>query len=96
MNEVTPQTVYADFNNHNGRYLLLSCDGTKADLKKRGIVLREGLVLRVSDGDLAATGTVKWSPEFAPERTSRSHQAVSFLRFKRLVRSTEVATGGRE
>ena len=64
VNEVTPQTVYADFNNHNGRYLLLSCDGTKADLKKRGIVLREGLVLRVSDGDLAGTGTVKWSPEF--------------------------------
>jgi hypothetical protein len=28
-------------------------------------VLREGLVLRVSDNDLAATGTVKWAPEFA-------------------------------
>lgn len=65
MTEETVQTVYADFNNHNGRELILSCDGTRADLKKLGIELREGLVLRVSDGDLAGTGTVKWSPKFA-------------------------------
>lgn len=65
LTEVTHPTIYVDFNDHNGRYLFLGCNGTKADLQKFGVVLKEGLVLRVSDGDLAATGTVKWSPEFS-------------------------------
>lgn len=48
--------ISADFNNRVGTALRLSCDGTKADLKKLGITLRAGLRLRVSDGDLAADG----------------------------------------
>jgi hypothetical protein len=56
-------TVYADFNNRDGDSLGLSCNGSKADLDRLGLVLREGLRLRVSDGDLAATGQVRWVPE---------------------------------
>ena len=37
----------------------------QADLLKFGITLTEGLKLRVSDGDLVATGVVKWSREFS-------------------------------
>ena len=65
MTEATLPTIHVDFNDHNGRYHFLECKGTKDDLQKFRIVLKEGLVLRVSDGDLAATGTVKWSSEFS-------------------------------
>jgi hypothetical protein len=54
------ESIYADFNNRNGHCLSLSCDGTKAELKRLGLVLREGLRLRVSDDNLAAVGTVRW------------------------------------
>lgn len=54
-------TIYADFNNRNGDALSLSCNGTKADLERLGIRLQEGLPLRVSDGDLAAQGKVRWA-----------------------------------
>lgn len=63
MSESTFPTIYADFNNRVDRYLRLSCDGTKADLERFGIVLRDGLVLHVSDGELATTGTVEWSSD---------------------------------
>jgi hypothetical protein len=56
-------TVYADFNNRDGNSLGLSCNGTTADLDRLGLVLREGLQLRVSDVDLAAVGQVRWVPE---------------------------------
>jgi hypothetical protein len=52
-------TIYADFNNRNGDSLSLSCNGTKADLKRLGIALQDKLHLRVSDGDLAAQGKVR-------------------------------------
>lgn len=65
MTETTHPTISVDFNDHNGRYHFLTCNGTKADLQKFGVVLKEGLVLRVSNGDLAATGSVKWSAEFS-------------------------------
>jgi hypothetical protein len=65
MTEMTHPTIFVDFNDHNGRYHFLTCNGTKTDLQKFGVVLKEGLVLYVSDGDLAARGTVKWSPEFS-------------------------------
>jgi len=58
-------TIYVDFNNHNGRDHFLGCHGTQSDLQKLGIALTEGLKLRVSDGDLVATGVVKWSREFS-------------------------------
>lgn len=63
MSEPAFPTIHADFNNRVGRCLRLSCDGTKADLERFGIVLRDGLVLHVSDGELAATGTVEWSSD---------------------------------
>jgi hypothetical protein len=56
-------TLYADFNDHYGNTLGLSCNGTKADLERLGITLQEGLSLRVSDGDLSAQGKVRWAPE---------------------------------
>jgi hypothetical protein len=55
-------TVYADFNNRDGRSLSLSCNGTEADLDRLGLTLREGLQLRVSDGDVIAVGQVRWVP----------------------------------
>jgi hypothetical protein len=55
-------TVYADFNNRDGNALSLSCNGTKADLVRLGLVLRDGLELRVSDGDLVGVGKVRWVP----------------------------------
>lgn len=60
---VETPSIYLDFNDHDGRYLFLQCNGTKANLQKFAIVLEEGLVLRVSDGNLAATGTVTSSAE---------------------------------
>lgn len=57
------QTIYADFNNRVGNALRLSCDGTKADLERLGITLRDGLQLRVSDGDLVAEGVVRWAED---------------------------------
>ncbi len=54
-------TIYADFNNRDGDTLSLSCNGTQADLERLGITLQEGLPLRVSDGDLAAQGKVRWA-----------------------------------
>jgi hypothetical protein len=57
------QTIYADFNNRVGGSLRLSCDGTKADLLRLSISLRDGLRLHVTDGDLAADGVVRWSSE---------------------------------
>jgi hypothetical protein len=57
-------TIYADFNDRRGNALGLACNGTKADLERLGINLREGLELRVSDGDLDVTGIVRWSEEF--------------------------------
>jgi hypothetical protein len=54
-------TIYADFNNRDGDTLSLGCNGTKADLERLGITLQEGLPLRVSDGDLAAQGKVRWA-----------------------------------
>jgi hypothetical protein len=55
-------TVYADFNNREGKSISLSCDGTKADLERLGLVLRDGLELRVCDGDLVGLGRVRWVP----------------------------------
>jgi hypothetical protein len=49
--ELLLHTVYADFNHHFGHSLGPSCNGTKADLDRLGLVLRDGLRLRVSDGD---------------------------------------------
>ena len=61
MNDEPPlPTVYADFNYHFGDSLGLSCNGTKADLARLGLVLSDRLRLRVSDGDLAAEGRVRW------------------------------------
>lgn len=57
-------TVYADFNNRIGNRLRLSCDGTKRDLANLGLTLQDGMTLRVSDGELAATGQVKWMSEW--------------------------------
>jgi hypothetical protein len=59
-NELSSDTVYADFNNRDGHSLSLECNGTRADLKRLGLVLCDGLQLRVSDGDLAAVGKVRW------------------------------------
>ena len=61
--ELPLPTVYADFNYHFGHSVGLSCNGTKADLDRLGLVLRDGLRLRVSDGDLAAEGRVRWVVE---------------------------------
>jgi hypothetical protein len=47
--------IYADFNNMDSDgNLRLNTVGTIADLKKYSIELKEGLRLRVADGDLMA------------------------------------------
>ncbi|MFA5685348.1 MAG: hypothetical protein WCY26_12550 [Thiohalobacteraceae bacterium] len=54
------KTIYADFNNIAADGCLrLNCDGTVADLNEQGIVLEEGVLLTVSDGDLIARVVVK-------------------------------------
>jgi hypothetical protein len=57
MTETTHPTIFVDLTTTTVAYFP-TCNGTKADLQKFGVVLKEGLVLRVSDGDLAATGSV--------------------------------------
>jgi len=65
MNDQNLPTVLIDFNNRAGRHYSLSCYGTIEDLKKLGVVLRQGLRLRVTDNDeFVAVGIVEWSPEF--------------------------------
>ena len=56
--------VFADFHNTDvkGR-LRLSCVGTTADLKRQGIVLREGQSLIIYSEELEVEGTVHYSEE---------------------------------
>lgn len=52
--------IFADFNNRDGQgFLRLNTVGTIEDLSEQGIVLREGLRLTVSDGDLLAETVVR-------------------------------------
>ncbi len=55
--------VYADFHNADpqGR-LRLICNGTKEDLCRQGIVLREELILQLYMEDVETTGVVTFSP----------------------------------
>jgi len=54
--------VYADFQNldEQGR-LRLNCNGTHEDLKRLSLVLRDGIALLFSDGELDVEATVRWS-----------------------------------
>ena len=56
--------VFADFHNADvkGR-LRLSCVGTTADLKRQGIVLREGQSLIIYSEELEVEGIVHYSEE---------------------------------
>lgn len=56
--------VFADFHNADvkGR-LRLSCVGTTADLKRHGIVLREGQSLIIYSEELEVDGVVHYSEE---------------------------------
>ena len=56
--------VFADFHNADvkGR-LRLSCVGTTVDLKRQGIVLREGQSLIIYSEDLEVEGIVHYSEE---------------------------------
>ena len=56
--------VFADFHNADvkGR-VRLSCVGTTADLKRQGIVLREGQSLIIYSEELEVEGTVHYSEE---------------------------------
>jgi hypothetical protein len=52
--------VFVDFNNRDqDGFVRLNCDGTLSDIASNSIVLREGLCLRVSDGDLLAEIVVR-------------------------------------
>jgi|HubBroStandDraft_5_1064220.scaffolds.fasta_scaffold26758_1 hypothetical protein len=53
-----------------GDALGLSCKGTKADLERLSISLKDGRELRVSDGDLAATGIVNGLRRWKVEQSS--------------------------
>ena len=56
--------VFADFHNADvkGR-IRLSCVGTTADLKRQGIVLREGQSLIIYSEELEVEGVVHYSKE---------------------------------
>ena len=56
--------IFADFHNADvqGR-LRLSCVGTTADLKRQGIVLREGQSLIIYSEELEVEGIVHYSEE---------------------------------
>lgn len=57
-------TLYADFNNADARgRLRLNCQGTLDDLATMQKILREGLEVVVSDGDLQADAVVVRSKE---------------------------------
>ena len=56
--------VFADFHNADvkGR-VRLNCAGTVEDLKRQGIVLRDGLSLIIYSEELEVEGTVHYSEE---------------------------------
>ena len=61
---MSPPKVYADFHNLDDfNRLRLTCMGTRTDLTRQGIALREGLVLTFSMDDADDQGE--------PRRTSR-------------------------
>jgi hypothetical protein len=56
--------LYADFHNADARgRLRLNCVGTVHDLARQGIILREGLRLRLRDEELEVDGEVRFAPE---------------------------------
>ena len=56
--------LYADFHNADVRgRLRLNCVGTVRDLARQGLMLREGLCLRLRDEELEVDGEVRFSPE---------------------------------
>ena len=57
-----PLEIAADHISKPEEYDLCADLGTKADLERLGITFQEGLPLRVSDGDMAAQGKVRWAP----------------------------------
>ena len=72
-------TIYADFNNRIGNSLSLGCNGTQDDVRRLGIVLHDGLELRVSGGELAVDGIVQWSHDFNEWCIVYDNQAVEAL-----------------
>lgn len=63
MSDALP-VIRVDFQNsdENG-YVRLNTVGSVQDLARQGVVLREGMLLRLVDGELAATGRVRRSKE---------------------------------
>lgn len=60
----SPPVIRVDFQNSDkGGNVRLNTVGSVQDLSRQGIVLREGLVLRLVDGELTATGRVTRSEE---------------------------------
>ena len=58
------ETVYADFHNADTRgRVRLNCDGTTRDLADKGIMLKDGLRLTLSDDELEAEGVVHFAEE---------------------------------
>ena len=58
------ETVYADFHNADARgRVRLNCNGTIRDLADKGITLKDGLHLTLSDDELEAEGEVHFAEE---------------------------------
>jgi hypothetical protein len=58
------QTVYADFHNADSRgRVRLNCIGTIRDLAEKGITLREGLNLNLSDDEIEVEGEVHFAED---------------------------------
>ncbi len=58
------QTVYADFHDADSRgRVRLNCIGTIRDLAEKGITLREGLNLNLSDDETEVVGEVHFAED---------------------------------
>ena len=57
---IAPDAVHIDLNNSDADgFIRLNTVGCIADLSRQGIALADGLALRVTDGEISFTGTVR-------------------------------------
>jgi hypothetical protein len=53
-------TIYADFHNADkDGFVRMNSIGTIEDLSRHGVVLKDGLKVRISDGELAADAVIR-------------------------------------
>jgi hypothetical protein len=61
------ETIYVDFHNADAQgRVRLNCNGTIRDLADKGITLKNGLRLTLSDDELEADGEVHFTEEEKP------------------------------